>query len=211
MLKSAPERLAAQLLIAALSTPSPRRSAITAIGTEIDRVAAKARTTVPQLLSLLSKSADLGFGLASKRLFYACKGLAAPEGPEPGPQAAPGDVGPIPPTNADPTDLSLAFKLHSRPGAPRRIVLDFTGHITTGTGWNEDYGLDPIVTPPYDIDGVPGSFSNTELSNIISIWRGVAEDFAAFDVSAGSGEEGRVESGAVQIAGVRVCQLFTRV
>ena len=38
------------------------------------------------------------------------------------------------------------------------------------------------MTPPYDTDGNPASFSTTELANIVAIWRSVAEDYAAFDV-----------------------------
>lgn len=39
-----------------------------------------------------------------------------------------------------------------------------------------------MITPPYDTDNNPGSFSATELSNIRAIWRWVAEDFAPFDI-----------------------------
>jgi hypothetical protein len=41
----------------------------------------------------------------------------------------------IPPGSPDPS-VDSAFLLHSRPGAPKVIYLDFTGHVTTGTGWN---------------------------------------------------------------------------
>lgn len=40
----------------------------------------------------------------------------------------------------------------------------------------------PMVTPSYDTDGNPNSFSAGELLNIKNIWRGVAEDFAPFDI-----------------------------
>jgi hypothetical protein len=41
----------------------------------------------------------------------------------------------------------------------------------------------PMTVPPYDTDGfVSTAFSATELSNIKAIWRGVAEDFAPFDI-----------------------------
>ena len=78
--------------------------------------------------------------------------------------------------------LDLTFKLHSRPGSQRKIYLDFNGHTTTGTAWNVSYGVDPIVSPAYDTDGVPGTFSTTELTAIQNMWRRVAEDYAAFDV-----------------------------
>jgi hypothetical protein len=87
------------------------------------------------------------------------------------------------PGGPDPTDLSQAFKLHSRPGAQRTILLDFTGHTTTGTVWNVFWGPS-IVTPPFDMDGNSASFSDGERLTIITAWRAVAEDYAPFDVGA---------------------------
>ncbi|NBY00400.1 MAG: hypothetical protein EBQ87_00210, partial [Planctomycetes bacterium] len=73
------------------------------------------------------------------------------------------------------------FLLHSNPGATKRIYLDFDGHTTTGTQWNITNGA-TIVTPAYDIDNNPASFSATELANIREIWERVSEDFLPFDV-----------------------------
>ncbi len=74
------------------------------------------------------------------------------------------------------------FKLHSLPGSKRVLHIDFDGHTTTGgTAWNSNYG-DPIVSPAYDLDNDPSSFSNAELDRIQEIWKLVAEDYAPFDV-----------------------------
>ncbi|MDO4569299.1 MAG: hypothetical protein Q4D38_02825, partial [Planctomycetia bacterium] len=73
------------------------------------------------------------------------------------------------------------FSLHSLPGASRVIYLDFTGHITTGTGWNSTYGADMIVHQPYATGGTTG-FTQTELAAIYEIWQRVAEDYAPFNV-----------------------------
>ena len=78
--------------------------------------------------------------------------------------------------------LAQTFLLHSRPSSPRKIYLDFNGHTTTGSAWNTSYGLTPIVSPAFDLDGVPGTNSTAELTMIQNIWRRVAEDYAAFDV-----------------------------
>jgi PKD repeat protein len=78
--------------------------------------------------------------------------------------------------------LDQTFVLHSRPSSKRKIYLDFNGHTTTGSAWNTSYGVDPIISPAFDLDGVPGTFNNTELAMIQNIWRRVAEDYAAFDV-----------------------------
>jgi PKD repeat protein len=77
--------------------------------------------------------------------------------------------------------LDQTFLLHSRPGAKRTIYLNFKGATLTGTAWNSAGGS--ITAPPYDIDGVPGTFSTAELQRIQYIWQRVAEDYAAFDVN----------------------------
>ncbi|MES2047005.1 MAG: PKD domain-containing protein [Pseudomonadota bacterium] len=75
-----------------------------------------------------------------------------------------------------------SFFLHSRPSSKRKIYLDFNGHTTSGTAWNTSYGVDPIISPAFDLDGVPGTFNSAELTMIQNIWRRVAEDYASFDV-----------------------------
>ncbi|WP_284618673.1 PKD domain-containing protein [Aquabacterium humicola] len=76
--------------------------------------------------------------------------------------------------------LEQTFFLHSRPGSKRTIYLNFRGATLTGTAWNSSGTT--INAAPYDIDGIPGTFSTTELQRIQGIWQRVAEDFAAFDV-----------------------------
>ena len=39
-----------------------------------------------------------------------------------------------------------------------------------------------MVTPAFDKDGNNGSFNAAEQSDIVAIWRAVAEDYAPFDV-----------------------------
>ncbi|HEX4856448.1 MAG TPA: PKD domain-containing protein [Limnobacter sp.] len=75
------------------------------------------------------------------------------------------------------------FFLNSSPNSTKTIYLDFNGHTTTGTAWNTSYGISTINSPAYDIDNVPGSFSTTELTNIQTIWKMVAEDYAGLDVN----------------------------
>ena len=72
------------------------------------------------------------------------------------------------------------FQMHSRPGATKVIYLDFDGHVTQNTPWNQ---VDPtITTTPYDIDGNPGTFNAVEQANILEIWQRVAETYIPFDV-----------------------------
>ncbi|HLA85580.1 MAG TPA: clostripain-related cysteine peptidase, partial [Thermoguttaceae bacterium] len=72
------------------------------------------------------------------------------------------------------------FLLHSNPGASKVIYLDFDGHTTTGTLWNNIYG-DPIVTPAYTLDG-DSAFSDAELEQIQKVWERVSEDYLPFEV-----------------------------
>jgi PKD repeat protein len=80
-----------------------------------------------------------------------------------------------------PQPLANTFALHSRPTATRKLYLDFDGHVITGTDWNVDF-TDPITVAAFDIDGVPGNFSDAERTVIQQIWRRVAEDYAPFDI-----------------------------
>lgn len=100
-------------------------------------------------------------------------------------QALPAQVGPdtTPYTSTALYPLTQTFLLHSRPGAAKVIYLDFKGHTTTGTSWNTTYtaGAD-IVTPAFDTDGSPTTFSSSELAVIQEIWKRVSEDYAAWDV-----------------------------
>ena len=72
---------------------------------------------------------------------------------------------------------SQAYVLHSNPLADLIIYLDFTGHTTTGTPWNESPRPTTFTSVPYQ----PSDPANTE-SYIVKIWEMVAEDFAPFNV-----------------------------
>ncbi|MDP5293281.1 Ig-like domain-containing protein [Oceanimonas sp. CHS3-5] len=71
------------------------------------------------------------------------------------------------------------FFLHSRPGAGKVVFLDFDGHVISGTAWE---GGATFHARPYDTDGSPASFSDTERGRIAEIWHRIAEDMAPFDI-----------------------------
>ena len=75
--------------------------------------------------------------------------------------------------------LDQTFQLSSRSAATKTIYLDFDGHTTSGTAWNNG---GTIVTPAYSVDG-SSAFSDTELLNIQNIWARVTESFSPFDVN----------------------------
>jgi PKD repeat protein len=108
------------------------------------------------------------------RVYYEEEVRMPPQG-----AAAPSSTDPLSPT-LEPLDQTL--KLHSRPGAKRTIYLNFVGATLTGTAWNQSTGQSSITALPFDLDGVPYSFSNAELERIQYIWKRVAEDYSAFDV-----------------------------
>jgi hypothetical protein len=72
------------------------------------------------------------------------------------------------------------FTLHSRPTATKVIYLDFDGHVTQNTPWND---TDPVITTTaYDTDSNPLTFSTSEQANIFEIWQRVSECYSPFDV-----------------------------
>ncbi len=78
------------------------------------------------------------------------------------------------------TTLDDAFLLHSRPGAPNTVFIDFDGHIISGTAWNGSVSSYDAL--PYNLDSDPSTFNSTERGRIVDIWHRVAEDLAPFDI-----------------------------
>ncbi len=90
--------------------------------------------------------------------------------------AATGSSGPAAP-------YAQTFTLHSRPGSPRVIYLDFNGQAVANTAWNSSFtGGAAFTAEPFDTDGVPASFSNAEQDVVQSVWQRVSEDYAVFDI-----------------------------
>lgn len=67
--------------------------------------------------------------------------------------------------------------LHSRPGAPASIFLDFDGHFEPVWG-----GFTNVTTPVFDLDGDTSTFNGTEIAVINSVWQRVSEDYAPFNI-----------------------------
>lgn len=77
--------------------------------------------------------------------------------------------------------LDQTFQLSSRAAATKTIYLDFTGHSTKDTDWN-DATVTEIVTKPFSLDSAD-AFSNAELTVIQEIWARVSECYSPFDVN----------------------------
>eukprot|EP00775_Hariotina_reticulata_P007237 gene7237-7450_t len=185
------------------------------------RIAAAAKMTgksPKQLVSLMARDSS-AFLTSSGALSYGCK-LNSPEDQMqdaatfnqaaasaivadamPGPAVADADF-------ADGLDAAQAFHMHSRRGALKTIFLQFQGCKTTGTDWNDYFGMKKIITPAYDSDEQPG-FSENELRDIIIIWRGVAEHYSLWEVDVTTEDPGlealdRSDT-TDQVFGIRMC------
>ena len=76
--------------------------------------------------------------------------------------------------------LDDAFLLHSRPGAPNVVYIDFDGATISGTAWNGTHAqLDALA---YNVEGDRNSFTDLERTRIVDIWHRVAEDLAPYDI-----------------------------
>jgi hypothetical protein len=84
-----------------------------------------------------------------------------------------------PPSNNTALDV---LKLHSKPGSPNTLYVDFDGHILQGTVWNSGSGHPILDMLPFNRDSDPDTFTQDEVDRIAEAWRRVAEDFAPFDV-----------------------------
>ncbi len=146
-------------------------SAITALGGNIDAVAAHYDQTAVQLRALFRSDSSLRVDGAGY-LYYVCVGI---------PQNTPAYTNIVSPLQP----LTNTFFLHSKPGSTKTIYLDFNGETISGRAWNNNNtptsGND-IIAPPWDINGNPGVFSANEQSIIQQVWYLVAEDYAPFDV-----------------------------
>jgi len=106
-------------------------------------------------------------------LIYACKGMAI--------EAGATTEGSEPSTSGGAVPISQPPIFNSKPGAPNTIYLDFNGELVSGTAWNS---ADEVWDcKPYDKDGDPTTFNDSEQTHIANAWKKVAEDYAPFNVN----------------------------
>jgi PKD repeat protein len=151
--------------------------AIDLLGTRLPEVAAWYRKSPDEFKSMLLN--DRRMRLDQRGRLFSVDELDAPLPATPASAASTGLLdGTLAP-------LDQTFLLHSRPGAKRTIYLNFKGATLTGGAWNNNAngGGATITALPFDLDGIPYSFSTTELQRIQYIWQRVAEDYAPFDVN----------------------------
>ena len=166
-----------------LPTAANGAGAIAALGSHLPDVARAYGMDAQKLATLFQTQPSLGVDINGV-LIFACDGLAVrPNAGRPGNSATPGNA-----ITANSSTAQIAagaavdvFQLHSLPGASRVIYLDFDGHTTSGTIWNSSFtGGATIVSAPFDLDGDPTTFNDSERGAILEIWKRVAEDYAPF-------------------------------
>ncbi len=162
-------------------------AAIEALGKNLPAVASYYGLHPSELAQLLKIQRSLGVDQKGA-LLYACEGLAvnASGALVDASASSGGTVANMMTPDSSVTKIANgeavdALKLHSLPGVGRVIFLDFDGHTTTGTSWNNT-SRPSISSAPFDRDGNPSSFNAEELSMIQKIWQRVAEDYAPFGV-----------------------------
>jgi autotransporter-associated beta strand protein len=167
-LPAAPNDLPPGFPLVQLPAKAKGEAAIQALGNKLPAIAAFYRVSEQQLKNLLRRDKTLWVDPRGQ-LFYVCDWEVDPKN--------------IVPTQNVVTPLALVapydktFTLHSRPGASKIIYLDFDGHDASATSWGTD-----AIARPFDTDGNPSSFSNSERDVIQNAWQYVAEDFSIYDV-----------------------------
>jgi len=190
---------ASVLLVNAADTATSK-AASTATDAEIAKAAKVAGIDAAKLKLVAKRDKDLRIGKKTGAAYYACRRTASKIANPSDPESF---------TTATLFPFTKTFLLHSRPTSNRVIYLDFKGHITKGALWNTDQIATTIVTPPFDIDGKPGTFNYAEHAMIQKIWKEVSDAFAAFDVDVTTQDPGveniRKTSAGDTKYGTRVC------
>jgi hypothetical protein len=146
-------------------------AAVSALGDQLGRLAARHGKTPQEFAELLRRDSSLRVD-AQGRLFVVEAAFDPSTSLSNATPSAPSRQG-------TPVPLARTFLLHSRPSAKRTIYLNFKGATLTNDGW---VGSSTVKAVPFDTDGSPKTFSDAERTTIQYIWQRVAEDFSPFDV-----------------------------
>jgi hypothetical protein len=151
-----------------LVEPEHGRAAVRALGGDLP-VAASLNHTEPEELRELLLADRTAWLDTDGRLFY-----KEPAAGETSAVAATAEAAAFP--------YEETFLLHSKPGSPRTIYLDFDGATVSGTAWNAQFPAIGTAHPAWDTDGAPATFSTAERDAVQLVYQLVAEDYAPFDV-----------------------------
>jgi hypothetical protein len=156
-------------VVAPGSDPAHGADAIEQLGDRLDEVAAEHDMTAGELAHAFRTDPTLGVD-GNEQLFAIDPPLGTDE-------VAPSEDVPAAATEED------VFALHSRPGAPRTIYLDFDGETVSGAAWLQSYlGNASCYADPFTTDGDAATFSVGEQAIIQNVWERVSEDYAPWNV-----------------------------
>jgi hypothetical protein len=186
----------------ALGTTLHGAAAIRALGPRLGELAALHQKTPQELAGALLADPDLGVD-SGGRLFVVCDGPSPATVQRANRQNAVKSAITAP---APPFPVATTFQLHSRPTSTHKLFLDFDGYTTSNTGWNT--GIGDFTSTPFDLDGVPSTWSVTEYEAMQHVWQRMSEDYAGFDVDVTTEDPGvealRRSNPSDQRYGVRV-------
>jgi PKD repeat protein len=161
----------------ALDRPTHGEEAIAKIGSKLPEVAHWYGYTEEELISLFKRDHTLWTDERGKMFYKDENTVLSPQPADPisGQTLSP-EGGLFP--------LEQTFSLHSRPGSSKIIYLDFNGQtfLASQSIWAQRAGGTDLIMPPWDLDGSPLTFGDTERTAIQKVWQRVAEDYAPFDV-----------------------------
>jgi PKD repeat protein len=167
------------------------QQAIDYIGADLDKVAANYGFTSEKLKEMLLHDKTMHIDSGNRILFvdhtidqqaeHLGVSMEAASGVNGGSQS----LATIP--MATSTNLANAFKLHSKPGASKKLYLDFVGYDASNTDWTSNK---PLIAPAFDLTGDPNVFDDKERNAITNIWARVAEDFIGFDIDVTTADPG---------------------
>ena len=160
--------LVAALVASALSAPSSGTPAPDAGDEDRGRVARLAEVNGLSIAEVRQLLSDPEVRLTdSGRAYY-----VDPAAGRPGSTTAARGVAP----------LRQTFRLHSKPGSRRTILLDFNGTVVRDTAWNQELNVRSGRHSGWDPANNGRSFTDREKRTVQSIWARVAEDYAPFNV-----------------------------
>lgn len=148
------------------------RAVVEALGDRLPQAAMVNQMSATKLRALLESDSSAWLG-ADGQLFYVEEAVTVAEAAE---MVAAESV----PTTS--YAESETWVLHSNPGAPRTIFLDFNGATVSNTWWNASKGMPSRGYTGFTLDSDPSTFTAAEKAFVQQVWRIVAEKFAAFDV-----------------------------
>ena len=177
-----------------LTTAAHGRTALSALGSDLEVAAARNQMSAARLGTLLATDRSAWLDAAG-RLYYVEPTLAVPDT-----ATSPSRQGRTT-AAAAPYPLDRTFSLHSDPGSTKTIYLDFDGQRVADSIWNDNRrSRNRLLRRPGPLDPTRLAFNENERSEIQSIWQRVSEDYASFDIDVTTADPGAARADPIRSA-----------